>query len=124
MENLIYEKEAYDIVGICMEIHNELGSGFSEIVYKDALEHEFIERGITFSREQEYSVRYKNTILKHKFCADFVVMDKIILEVKTVSELTKIHQEQTINYLCVADMRLGLLINFRGASLQYKRLVY
>jgi GxxExxY protein len=72
-----------------MEVFNHLGSGFSEIVYKDALEYEFREKGIDFEREKEFRVTYKDMILPHYFFADFVVMDKIILEAKTVSELRK-----------------------------------
>src|SRR5688572_16939940 len=123
MENLIYREEAYEIIGICMTIHTELGSGFSEVVYKDALEHELRDRKIPFVREKEFRVKYKNVVLPHRFYADFVIMDKIILEAKTVSQLSKEHLEQTVNYLCVSGLNLGLLVNFRGPQLQYKRLV-
>ncbi len=75
---LIYKEEAYNIIGICMEVHNNLGAGFSEIVYKDALELEFKLAGINYEREKEYSVQYKGNILPHKFYADFVVFDNII----------------------------------------------
>ena len=106
-----------------MEVHRELGSGFSEIVYKDALEHELRLRGICFEREREFQVYYKGILLPHKFYADFIVDETIILEVKTVSSLQKEHLEQTINYLCVSGLNLGLLVNFRSNSLEYKRLV-
>lgn len=106
-----------------MDVRDKLGSGFSEIVYKDALEYEFRKKNIHFSREKSFSIHYKDTILLHKFCADFVVMDKIILEAKTVSQLNKEHMKQTMNYLCASGLRLGLLVNFKGEKLQYKRLI-
>ena len=83
-----------------MEIHNQLGNGFLEIVYKDALEFELKERKISYTREKEYAVRYKNVVLAHRFYADFVVMDKIILEVKTSTEgISDVFVAQAINYL-------------------------
>uniref|UniRef100_UPI002616569F GxxExxY protein n=1 Tax=Flavobacterium sp. TaxID=239 RepID=UPI002616569F len=75
MEEYIYREENYAIVGILFEVHKNLGKGFSEIVYKDAIEYEFNTANIPFEREKEYVVNYKNTILKHKFYADFVVFD-------------------------------------------------
>ena len=83
MSNIIYKKESYDIVGCFYEVYNNLGSGFLEAVYKDALEYEFRKNDIPYEREKEYSVTYKNTTLQHKFYADFVVYDKIILDIKT-----------------------------------------
>lgn len=124
MLELIYKEEAHTIIGLCMKVHRILGSGYSEVVYKDALEVEFMKNNIPFEREKEYAVKYEDTILKHRFYADFVVMDNIILEVETVSDLHKRHQEQTINYLCVSGLRLGLLVNFRSDNLTYKRLVF
>ena len=73
MSDLIYKEESYKIIGICFEVHNNLGPGFLEIVYKDALEYEFKRAGIPFEREKEYEVNYKDIILPHKFYADFVV---------------------------------------------------
>ena len=70
---MIYEKESYKIIGVLFEVYNNLGNGFLEIVYKDALEHEFKERNIKFEREKEYVVKYKDIVLPHKFYADFVV---------------------------------------------------
>ncbi len=123
MEHYLLEEETYQIIGCCMEVHSELGVGFSEIVYKDALEYEFKKNGVLFEREVEYQVKYKDTILPHKFFADFVAFDSIIIEVKTVSELTDQHFEQTINYLAVSGMEVGLLLNFRQPKLQYKRVI-
>ncbi len=123
MEHYLLKEECYDIIGFCMDVHNELGFGFSEIVYKDALEYEFRKNGIPFAREVRYQVRYKDTTLPHQFFADFVVFDCIILEVKAVSDFCKEHFEQTINYLAVSGMEVGLLVNFRKPKLRYKRVI-
>ena len=121
---MIYSHEAYEIIGKCMEVHSELGHGFLEIVYKDALEKVFAEDGIFFEREKKYIVEFRNEVLKHFFYADFVILDKIILEVKCVSYVTDEHIAQCINYLKVSDNRLALLVNFGRGKLEYKRIVY
>jgi GxxExxY protein len=123
MEKSIYNEKSYAIIGICMEVHKILGKGFSEIVYKDALEWEFKNAGIHFKREKEYIVKYKEVILPHKFYADFVIFDEIILEVKAVNTIINEHISQTINYLKVSNNELGLLVNFGEGKLYYKRLV-
>ncbi|MGV3611935.1 MAG: GxxExxY protein [Fluviicola sp.] len=119
----LLKEECYQLIGCCMEVHNCLGSGFSEIVYKDALEYELKRNHIPFAREVEYLVRYKDIILPHKFFADFVVFDSIILEAKAVSEITNNHYDQTLNYLVVSGMEVGLLVNFKQTKLQYKRII-
>ncbi len=106
-----------------MEVHNHLGSGFSEIVYKDALEYELKQNHIPFAREVRYQVKYKDIVLPHQFFADFVVFDSIILEAKAVSEINNIHYDQTLNYLVVSGMEVGLVVNFKQPKLQYKRLI-
>ena len=123
MEKIIYKDESYKIIGLCMEVHNQLGKGFLEIVYKDALEYEFRKAGIPYEREKQYEVNYKGNILPHKFYADFVVYDKIILEVKGVSALINEHTAQTMNYLKVSGSKLGLLVNFGEIRLNSKRIV-
>jgi GxxExxY protein len=106
-----------------MEVHNNLGAGFLEIVYKDALEYEFNKNNIPYEREKEYMVHYKNIILPHKFYADFVVFDKIILEVKCMNGIIDEHIAQTLNYLKVSNNRLGLIVNFGKEKLQSKRII-
>ncbi|OBQ56721.1 GxxExxY protein [Tamlana sp. s12] len=123
MSKIVYKDESYEIVGVLFEVYNNLGSGFSEIVYKDAIEHEFKLRNIPFQREKEYSVNYKNIVLKHKFYADFVVFDKIILEIKSVESLHDKHISQCINYLKVSQNKLALLVNFHKDFLDHKRIV-
>ena len=106
-----------------MEVHNNLGPGFLEIVYKDALELEFRKAGIPYEREKRYEINYKGIILPHKFYADFVVFDKIILEIKGVSAIADEFIAQAINYLKVSDNKLALIVNFGELKLNYKRIV-
>ena len=108
-----------------MEVHRILGHGFSEIVYKDALQFEFDQRKIFYQREKEYIVHYKDTILKHTFFADFVVFDELILELKAAEGgLTPEFTAKVINYLKVSGCKIGLLVNFGRKSLEYKRFVF
>ncbi|MBI5663163.1 MAG: GxxExxY protein [Ignavibacterium album] len=123
MNDLLFKEESYKIIGICMEIHKILGKGFLEIVYKDALEHEFKLRNIPFQREKEFSINYKNYILPHKYYADFVVYNEIILEVKAVNGIVDEFIKQTLNYLAISKCKLGLIVNFGEESLKYKRIV-
>ncbi|MCC6836413.1 MAG: GxxExxY protein [Cytophagales bacterium] len=106
-----------------MEVHRILGRGFLEIVYKDALEYEFKNRKIKYEREKEYLIAYKDTILPHKFYADFVVFDKIILEVKAQEGIVEEHYSQVINYLAVSKCKIGLIYNFGSPSLEIKRVI-
>ena len=125
MTNILYKSEVYEIVGACMEVHRTLGFGFQEVIYKDAMELEFVERQISFLREDEYSVNYKGKILKHKFLTDFTVANNIIVEVKANKEgMTNEAVAQTLNYLKASGFKLGVLINFGKISLEYKRLIF
>ncbi|WP_179008434.1 GxxExxY protein [Winogradskyella forsetii] len=123
MSKIIYKDESYAIIGALFDVYNNLGSGFAEIVYKDAIEYEFRCRDIPFEREKCYIVNYKDIVLKHKFYADFVVFDKIKLELKTVELLTDKHLARCINYLKVSECKLALLINFHRDFLDHKRIV-
>ena len=123
MADIIYKEESYQIIGKCMEVHNNLGAGFLEIVYKDALEYEFNKKGISFEREKEFLIQYKEKILPHKFYADFVVQNKIILEVKCSSTIIEKHYAQVINYLTISKLQVGLILNFSENSLEYKRVI-
>ncbi len=123
MSNLIYKDESYQIIGKCFEVHNNLGAGFLEIVYKDALEYEFRKANIPYEREKQYTVHYKDKILPHKFYADFVIYDKIILEIKAVAGIADEFIAQAINYLKVSDNKLALIVNFGELSLNSKRIV-
>lgn len=119
-----YKKnENYKIVGICMEVHRLLGPGLLEIIYKDALEIEFKNHQIPYQREKEFSIEYKGVILPHKFYADFIVYDDIILEVKSVKEICNDHLAQALNYMKLADTPVGIIANFQNKSLVHKRLI-
>lgn len=121
--DIIYKEESYKIIGCCLEVYNILGKGFSEIVYKDALMYEFKKHDISFEREKEYEILYKGVTLPHKYFADFIVLDKIILEIKSIETLSQNHIKQCLNYLAASKMRLALLVNFREDSLKYKRVL-
>jgi GxxExxY protein len=120
---ILYKEEAFKIIGICMEVHRELGIGFLEVVYKDALEIEFKRQGIPYSRETKFKIFYKGEALTRTFDVDFLVYDSIVLEVKAKSNIVEEHEFQTLSYLACAKMRLGLIANFGTKSLQYKRIV-
>ncbi|MBF4472361.1 GxxExxY protein [Flavobacterium sp. HJJ] len=117
------QKENYIIIGICMEVHRILGPGLLEIIYKDALEIEFKNNNIPYEREKEFSIEYKGQILPHKFYADFILYDEIILEVKSVKEINNEHIAQTLNYIRLADSKIGIITNFQNKSLMHKRLI-
>jgi len=123
MNEIVNKDECYLIIGKCMEVHNNLGPGLLEIVYKDALEYEFSLAGIDFEREKIYDVNYKGIILPHKFYADFVIYNKIILEIKGANGISSESVAQAINYLKVSKNRLALIVNFGESSLKYKRIV-
>ncbi len=123
MDQLIYKEECYKIVGAAMEVHKVLGCGFKEAVYQEALEHELKLREIPFVREQEFDVYYKGILLRTNFRPDFVCYDNIIVELKAVSDLTDEHYSQVLSYLRACDAKLGLLINFGGINLEYKRII-
>lgn len=106
-----------------MEIHRILGKGFSEIVYKDAFEYECKEQKISYKREKEYKVNYKGTILPHRFYADFVLFEKVIVEIKFKKGIVEEHYAQVMNYLAISKLEVGLLINFHEKSLEYKRII-
>jgi len=124
-EDYIYKDLSYQIIGKCMEVHNSLGNGFLEIVYKDALEYEFNKADIPYEREKKYEVNYNGIVLPHKFYADFVVFDKIILEVKALQKgYADEHIAMCINYLKVSGNKLALLVNFGTLRLQTKRIIF
>ncbi|MGN6601635.1 MAG: GxxExxY protein [Ginsengibacter sp.] len=125
MNSLLYENKTYSIIGLCMEVHSNLGHGFSEIVYKDAISLEAALKGIPLEREKEFKIKYKNVILKHSYFADFVFFDKVIVEVKAVEkQINDVFITQTLNYLKASGCKIGLIINFGRQSLEHKRLIF
>jgi GxxExxY protein len=124
MADIILKEESYKIVGACMEVHKELGMGFKEAVYKDALELEFDAGQIPFRREKSYIIRYKGKILPRKYFADFVVFNSIILEAKATPLIINPFVYQTINYLKASGIKPGIIVNFGSKSLTCKRVVF
>lgn len=104
-----------------MEVHRLLGCGFVEQVYQEALAHEFILRNIPYEREKELTISYKRNLLSKTFRVDFICHNKIIIELKAVTEFADEHYAQIYNYLKASGKDLGILINFGTASIEYER---
>ena len=124
MSDIILKDESYKIIGACMEVHRELGFGFKEIIYKDALEIEFKSLEIPYQREKLYKIEYKGKILPRRYPADFVIYDSIILEVKAMPMIINNFVLQTRNYLKASGIRLGIIANFGERSFKSKRVVF
>lgn len=121
---LIYANETYSINGAAFEVYHQLGHGFLEAVYQEALEIELKKRGIPYEREKELCIYYNGEPLQQTYRADFVCYGKIIVELKAVSELTDIHKAQVYNYLHATGYRLGILYNFGATEgVDVKRIV-
>lgn len=113
----------YEIIGACMDVYNELGRGFLEVVYKDALEYELRKRNVQFEREKKFNIKYKDVLLPHFYLADFIIESEVVLEVKAQQGAIEENKKQGINYLAVSKCKIGLLINFGEQSLKYKRVI-
>jgi len=120
---LLYEKETYSIIGAAMTVHHELGNGFLEAVYQEALEKEFKQRNIPYKREMPIRIYYKDEPLEKCYIADFLCFDNIIIELKAVSSITSDHQGQVLNYLTATRLKLGLILNFGKKSLEHQRII-
>lgn len=118
------DSQTYAIIGATMEVHNQLGHGFLEAVYQEALAIEFAAREIPFVRKVAVAITYKGQQLTTCYRADFICFNEIIIEMKAQSALTGVDESQLINYLKATNYHRGLLINFGAASLQYRRLVF
>lgn len=122
--NLIYREEVYAIIGACFEVYNEMGTGFLEDVYQEALDRELESRGIPFEAKPKLPIYYKGKLLAIKYEPDFVPYAKIIMEIKAVKALNDEHRAQLQNYLKASNFKVGLLVNFGKAQvLEYERIV-
>ena len=111
------------IIGCAMKVHTKMGNGFQELIYQRALEKELWNAGISFEREKEMPIIYNGEQIGSRR-VDFFVEDKIMVELKALEKLEKVHIAQAINYLEAYDVEIGLLINFGATSLEFKRLIY
>lgn len=118
------DSRTYKIIGAAMEVHKELGCGFLEAVYQEALEREFFTQGIPFRAQPIVNIFYKLKPLSKKYQPDFLCYDEVIVEIKALSGLTGNEEAQIINYLKASGIKIGLLINFGTKSLEYKRKIY
>ena len=123
MQEYPHKEECYNIIGCAMEVHSELGCGFLEPVYQEALSVVLTEKGIPHEREKLLEINFRGAVLKKKYVADFVCYNNIILELKALDAIHPDHLAQVINYLKVTGIKLGLIINFGAKSLQYKRVI-
>ncbi len=123
MPELYFEELSYAIIGAAMEVHRVLGPGFLEAVYQAALEHEFRLREIPFQRQVKLEVIYKGVVMG-EYRADFLVDEKVMLDIKATKGLTEIDEAQLMNYLKGTGIKVGLLLNFGETSLKHRRRVY
>jgi len=110
------------IIGAAINVHKELGPGFPEKVYQRSLAEEFKKQGILFRREEKFNVYYENKNVGYEV-VDFIVMDKIIVELKAVKEIMDLHAKQVVGYLKTRKLKLGLILNFGKSKLEIKRVI-
>jgi GxxExxY protein len=117
------DPRTYSIIGAAMEVHRQLGCGFLEPVYQEALAIEFTNRDIPFVKEVKLPLAYKGRALETKYCADFICFDNVVVELKALVRTSGTEEAQVINYLKATGHEVGLLINFGRRSLEHRRFV-
>ena len=117
------DPDTFAIIGAAMAVHTELGNGFLEAVYQEAFSIELSRRGVPHEREACLELKYRGTPLRTHYKVDFICMDRVIVELKALNDLTSIEESQVINYLKASRLSRGLLLNFGLPRLQYRRIV-
>lgn len=120
---LLFKEEVFCIIGAAIEVANELGCGFLESVYQEALEYELLNRNIPFIAQKEICICYKTIHLHKKFYADILVYNSIIVELKAIKRISEFEDAQILNYLKATNLTLGLVINFGSPKLEWKRYI-
>lgn len=121
---LLYPEESYLIMNACFNVYKRMGCGFLEAVYQECLEIELNHLEIPNTSQKRFKLHYRDKELEQQFVPDFVCYDKIIVEIKAVSEICDAHISQVLNYLHASGLRLGLLINFgHHPKVEHKRIV-
>jgi GxxExxY protein len=124
MTELLYKEEVYQIIGAAMEVYNQLGNGFLESVYQDALAIEMALRNIPYKEQVPVEITYKQQPLRHHYMPDMILFEKIIVELKAISSMGAVEEAQLLNYLKATGLRLGVLINFGSVGkLEWKRII-
>jgi GxxExxY protein len=124
MSELLMKEEVYAIVGAAIEVHRELGNGYLEAVYQEAMEVELESKAIPFVAQAQLVIWYKGRLLRKRYLADFVCFSEVIVELKVADRLTKTDEAQLLNYLHATRKRVGLLVNFGSSGqLEWKRMV-
>ena len=117
------DERTYRVIGAALEVHRELGCGFLEPVYQEALEREMTEREIPFQSQHNVKIHYKGKPLNKTYQPDFICFEAVLVEIKALSSLSGTEEAQVINYLKATGLKVGLLINFGAKSLEHKRFV-
>lgn len=124
MAELLLKEEVFEIVGAAIEVHRELGHGFLEAVYQEAMEIELRDKGIPFQARKPLPIQYKGKTLAKEYFADLVCYGQVVVELKALNRLSGNEAAQILNYLKAAGLRVGVLINFGSRGrLQWKRFV-
>ena len=122
MSTLLYQELTGKIIGAAMEVHGALGQGFLESVYEEAFAHELSLRNIPFERQKGLSVYYKERRVKEFIC-DFLIGEKVLVEIKAMKKMTDVDKAQIMNYLKATRTKIGILFNFGERSLKFERII-